>query len=386
MRVLIAPDSFGSTLSAVEAAEAIAAGWRRQAPDDELTVAPMSDGGKGFVDALHARLGGELLPLSVVSPQDDSVDVPATVLVVDGIAYVEGAQACGAQLGPAPDPERASSYGVGQLIDAAVDAGAQTVVVGLGDLAILDGGAGLLGAIGAASTPSDALLGGPRSLETLESVDLDGVRERVAGVSIVGACDLDIALLGLRGTTNLTGVARGIAADRLQHVDAQLERFADRTDRRLAGARSAGAGGGLGFALLLAGGSCADGVSVTTDAVGLGELARAADLVVTGEGSFDFESRSGSAGSIPGGVAAIAGQAARPCIALAGRVLVGSREMRTLGVESAYAMVDLVGEDAALGSPADSLAALAERVARTWSRGGVTSGGSRGGVTSGGSG
>jgi glycerate kinase len=119
----------------------------------------------------------------------------------------------------------------------------------------------------------------------------------------------------------------------------------------------------MGFALLLAGGACVDAVSVTAGAVGLTEKARAADLVVTGEASFDFESRSGT---VPGGVAAIAGQAVRPCIALAGRVLIGAREMRALGVESAYAMADLVDDDAL--TPADRLAALAERVARTWSR------------------
>ena len=368
MRVLIAPGSFGGALTAVEAAEAIAAGWRRRSPADELTLAPMSAGGAGFVGVLRARLGGEPLRVSVSSHRGGGV--PATVLVVGDVAYVEGAQACGAQLGPALDPERASSYGVGQLIAAAIDAGARSVVVGLGDLAVGDGGAGVLAAIGAVSTPPDALLGGAQALEALETVDLDDLRRRVDGVSIVGACDLDIPLLGLRGTTNLGGAARGIAEDRLHYVDAQLERLANRTDRRLAGARRAGAGGGLGFALLLAGGSCADGAALTADAVGLAELARAADLVVTGEESFDFESHAGWSAGTPGTVAAIAGQAVRPCIALAGRVIVGSREMRALGVESAYAMVDLVGEDDALRAPADSLASLAERVARTWSRAG----------------
>ncbi len=113
------------------------------------------------------------------------------------------------------------------------------------------------------------------------------------------------------------------------------------------------------------GASRVGGVDVVADAVGLADLCRAADLVVTGEGAFDFQSRSGK---VPYGVAAVAAAAIRPCIALAGQVLVGSREMRALGVESAYAMVDLVGKEAALGEPHTSLAALAERVARTWSR------------------
>jgi glycerate 2-kinase len=364
MRVLIAPDSFGGALTAVEAADAIATGWRRHAPDDDLTIAPMSAGGAGFVDVLHARLGGELSGLTVVGGPGD--DAPAAVLRVDDVAYVESAQACGPGVGNGHgDPEGATSYGVGQLIGAAIDGGAQTVVVGLADTVVGDGGAGLLAALGAVATPPESLLGGPRSLGLLDSVDLEPLRERVAHVSLVGACDVDIPLLGLRGTTNLTGVARGIAPDRVQDVDAQLERLADRTDRRLAGSRYAGAAGGMGFALMLAGGSCTGGVSTTAEAIGLAELAPSVDLVVTGEESFDFESR---AGSVTGGVAAVAGAAIRPCIALAGRVLVGAREMRALGVESAYAMVDLVGEGAAVRSPAESLAALAERVARTWSR------------------
>jgi glycerate kinase len=127
----------------------------------------------------------------------------------------------------------------------------------------------------------------------------------------------------------------------------------------------AGAAGGLGFALLLLGAERRSGVDLVAEAVRLPERARAADLVVTGEGAFDFSSRGGK---VPYGVAAVASEALRPCVALAGQVLVGSREMRALGVESAYSLVDAVGEERAFGDPAGALADLAERVARTWSR------------------
>ncbi|MEP7092384.1 MAG: glycerate kinase, partial [Nocardioidaceae bacterium] len=123
--------------------------------------------------------------------------------------------------------------------------------------------------------------------------------------------------------------------------------------------------GGLGFGLLLLGATRTPGIEVVTTAVGLLDRARRSDLVVTGEGSFDFSS---SSGKVPYGVAQVAGAALQPCVALAGQVLVGSREMRTLGVEAAYSMVDLVGEQASFGDPAGSLAALAERTARSWSR------------------
>jgi glycerate 2-kinase len=364
MRVLIAPDKFAGTLTAVEAAEAIATGWRRRAPGDELDLAPMADGGPGFVDVLHASLGGDLLAATVRGPYGDPV--PASVLVRDRSAYVESAQACGLHL-TAPEhrePERAGTYGVGELLLTAVEAGATRVFVGLGGSGTNDGGAGMLAALGATAVPEHALEQGPRGLFGLSTVDLEAARRRLEGVDLVAASDVDNPLLGLIGATNVYGPQKGVEADRLHAVDGALERLAHATDRKVALAKGAGAAGGLGFGLLLLGATRTPGIDVVSAAVGLPERARRADLVVTGEGSFDFSSRSGK---VPYGVAAVAADAVAPCIALAGRVLVGSREMRALGVESAYAMVDLVGEQASFADPAGSLAALAERTARTWS-------------------
>ncbi|HET7388980.1 MAG TPA: glycerate kinase [Nocardioidaceae bacterium] len=365
MRVLIAPDKFAGTLTAVEAAQAIAAGWRRHAPGDELDLAPMADGGPGFVDVLHDALGGDLLAVTATGPYGEPV--PAGIVRVDGTAYVEAAQACGLHLTPQAErrPEQATSRGVGDLVRLAVGAGALRVVVGLGGSATNDGGAGLLAALGASSEPEGALDGGPTSLAGLESVDLRRARSLVHDVELVVATDVDNPLLGLTGATNVFGPQKGVAEDRLQAVDAMLGRLADATDKSVARARGAGAAGGLGFALQLLGGRRTAGVELVAEAIGLPGRAARADLVITGEGSFDFSSR---AGKVPYGVAALAGRALQPCVALAGRVLVGAREMRTLGVESAYSMVDLVGEQASLDDPAGSLAALAERVARTWSR------------------
>ena len=161
------------------------------------------------------------------------------------------------------------------------------------------------------------------------------------------------------------GPQKGIAEDRLPAVDGLLEQLAAATDRRTSLEKGAGAAGGLGFALLLLGATRRPGFDVVAEAVDLAGRARATDLVLTGEGAFDFSSRSGK---VPYGVAMVAAEALRPCVALAGQVLVGSREMRALGIESAYSLVDLVGEERALGDPAGSLSWLAERVARSWSR------------------
>jgi glycerate kinase len=357
MRILVAPDKFAGTLTAVEAADAIAAGWRRRAPGDELDLAPMADGGPGFVDVLHAALGGQLLAVTVRGPHGEPT--PATVLLADGTAYVEAAQACGVHLTGREGAESASTYGVGELLLAAAGAGAQRVVVGLGGSGTNDGGAGLLAALGGtADRPLDA---GAAGLAGVSRVELPAYP-----LPLVAATDVDNPLTGLFGATKVFGPQKGLPEDRLPVIDGWLEELAAATDRRLALAKGAGAAGGLGFALLLLGGTREPGIGLVADAVGLRERARQADLVVTGEGAFDFSSRSGK---VPYGVAEIAADAVRPCVALAGQVLVGAREMRALGIESAYSLVELVGEERAFADPAGALADLAERVARTWSRG-----------------
>jgi glycerate kinase len=355
MRVLVAPDKFAGTLTAVEAAEAIAAGWRRQAPDDELDLAPMSDGGPGFVDVLHNSLGGSLEPVVVSGPFGDPV--PATILLDGDTAYVESAQACGLALSGTDRPEQASTYGVGELVAAARGAGAKRVVVGLGGSGTTDGGAGLLAALGAtADRPLDR---GVAALAGIGRIDLPD-----AGVELVAASDVENPLTGLFGAAKTFGPQKGIPEERLPAVDAVLEELAAAAGRRTALEKGAGAAGGLGFALLLLGATRTSGLDLVASAVRLAERARACDLVLTGEGAFDFSSR---AGKVPYGVATIAAAALRPCVALAGQVLVGAREMRALGIESAYSLFETVGEERAFAEPAASLADLAARVARTWS-------------------
>ena len=185
---------------------------------------------------------------------------------------------------------------------------------------------------------------------------MTAARSRVGDVRLVAASDVDNPLTGLFGATKTFGPQKGIPEERLPVVDGWLEQYAAALDRRLALEKGAGAAGGLGFALLVLGATREPGVGLVADAVRLAERARAADLVITGEGAFDFSSR---AGKVPYGVAAVAEEALRPCVVLAGQVLVGSREMRALGIESAYSLVDLVGEERAFADPAGALADLA---------------------------
>lgn len=384
VRVLIAPDSFSGTLTAPQAAAAIVAGWRRHTSADELVTCPLSDGGPGFVDTLHSVLGGELVSVTVDGPLGDPV--PAAVLVAEDAAgvrtaYVEAAQACGLHLLALPDRDRrdptvTTSTGVGTLLQAALDTGAPRVVVGLGKAGTLDGGAGALAALGAgdrgvlargglalADLPADALTG------------LAAVRERFAGVELVVGSAEDVPLLGFKGSAALTGEAMGATPDQAQQLDRALGRFAqvaldslgpDVAPQRLVAEPGAGAAGGLGFALSLLGGRREPGAQVVLDAVGFSDLLAGSDLVVTGEGCFDWHSLRAKV------VFAVAHHALPlgvPTIVIAGQVEVGRRETVSIGVESAYAVADRPDQlAAALADPAGTLAARAERVARTWSR------------------
>jgi glycerate kinase len=380
MRVLIAPDKFAGTLSAVEAAAAIAAGWRRTAPGDVLVEVPLADGGPGFVDVLHEALGGRLVPVRVTGPLGSPVD--AAVLLVGDTAYVESAQACGLHLVPEPrDPRVTTTYGVGELVLAARDAGARRVVLGLGGSGTNDAGAGLLAALGAHAVDVDGtdatelLASGGGALRRIGAVVLDPALDAVAGLELVAASDVDNPLLGLRGATNGFGPQKGADDAVVMELEGSLEAFARAVGRRSDGkdpsvALGAGAAGGLGFALLHLGAERVPGIATVLGTVDLvGHIARA-DLVVTGEGAFDWQSLRGK---VVSGVAGAALAQGRGCVVLAGRVDVGKREFLAVGVSGAYAVLDdlrdrgLPPQDA-FTDPARRLADLAERAARTWSR------------------
>jgi len=362
MRVLIAPGSFGPDLPAVEAAAAIAEGWARRAPGDELLLAPLSDGGTGYLAVLRQSLGGSLLTVSATSVT--GARTPATILVVGDTAYLEAAQVAGVTADRF-DVETASSLGVGLLVAQALALGLERVVVGVGasGVASNDGGAGLLAALGATSEPTGLLTGGSSRLGSVLGVDLAPALELVGSTRLVLVSDDDVPLLGLRGTTNAAGRSRGLAPERIPAVDAALEHYAGVVGRRTALAAGAGAGGGIGYGLMLAGAAKRSGLGAVMADLGLLAKADAADLVVTGELALDL---SFGSGLVATSVAAAAGSVATPCIALAARLGMGARELRALGIESAYAVPDDgPAEDAPV--TAELVAARAERVARTWS-------------------
>ena len=246
MRVVVAPDKFAGTLTAVEAADAIAAGWRRTSPEDVIATVPLADGGPGFVDVLHTALGGRLIRVTVTGPLRDAV--PATILLApdaDGVptAYVESAQACGLHLVPPGrrDPGSTTTYGVGELLDHAAAAGARRIVVGLGGSGTNDGGAGMLAAMGARATGphgADAhtwLVRGGEALGGLVAVDLAAVREAWSAVELVAATDVDNPLLGLRGATNGFAAQKGADDAQVMRLEGALAHWAALVGRRPGG-------------------------------------------------------------------------------------------------------------------------------------------------------
>ena len=384
MDVLIAPDCFTGTLSAGQAADAMAEGWRRGAPHDELTLLPLSDGGPGFLEVLSRALGGTNVSATVADPLGRPV--PAVILVVDTAgrrtAYLESAQACGLHLlaGRERNPMVTTTYGVGELVDAAVRQGATRVVVGLGGSGTNDGGAGLLAALGAGDP--DVLAAGGARLAELEDDALEGlgaVRQRLQGIELVLATDVDSPLLGFHGASAVFGPQKGATPEMAQQLESALGRLTEVVGTAVPPARDlltgqelrrdrepgAGAAGGLGYGLLLLGGHRVSGVQAVLEAVGFESLAQVTDLVVTGEGTFDWQSLRGK---VVAGVAQAALACAKPVVVIAGQVLVGRRETMELGVSGTYAVAESPEQvSAALADPAGTLSVRATRVARTWS-------------------
>jgi glycerate kinase len=374
MRVLIAPDDFKGTLSAVEAAEAIAAGWRSHAPDDTLTLIPMSDGGPGFVRAVSTVLGGDIAPVGLRGPMGETAI--GMVLMVDGAGYVESAHGCGLAL---VHPDRrnaraATSYGVGQLIAAAIDSGARRIVVGLGGTASTDGGAGMLAALGATARDAAgvpvALDAGGAALADVVTVDLAPARARVGDVEIVVASDVDSPLLGSRGAARGFAAQKGADDAAVDELEAALSSYSRAIGRQADGkdpavALGAGAGGGLGYGLMLLGGRRVSGIETVMGVLGLETAIGESDLVITGEGCFDWQSLRGK---VVTGVAAAALDQGRPVVVLAGRVEVGKREYVALGITEAHAASADGDVPATAAEAARALAERAARVASQWSR------------------
>ncbi len=365
MRVLVAPDKFRGTLTAAEAARAIAAGWRRSRPGDEIVEVPMADGGEGTLDALVAALGGERHASRVTGPLGEPVAADYGLVAGSGglTAVVEMARASGLALiaDARRNPLRTTTRGTGDLILAACAHRPQTVLVCIGGSATNDGGAGMAQALGVRlMDASGGEIGqGGAALLDLATVDAGGLDPSVLAPQFLVACDVDNPLTGPQGASAVYGPQKGASREDVLLLDRALAHYAAVLHRDLGidvrGTPGGGAAGGLGAGLIaFLGAHLRPGVEVVMEAVGLAERLHGAGLVVTGEGKLDEQSLRGKA---PAGVIRAAREASVPVA-----VLCGQAEIRPDGVE-VRSLAERFGLERALGDTRRALEELAEAVA-----------------------
>ncbi len=376
MRIVLAPDSFKESMTAPEAAAAMARGVLRVAPDAECTLVPMADGGEGTTAALIAALGAARREAMARDPLGRPVRA-GYGLAPDGLAVMEVAAAIGIGLVGAGERDvmLSDSRGVADLVVDALDAGANRLLVGLGGSATTDGGAGLLAGLGVRLLDSDGadIAPCPAGLALLARVDISGIDPRLTGLRIDLASDVTNPLLGQLGSAAVFGPQKGATPEQVPVLDAILAGLADAlVEAGLPDVRSqpgAGAAGGLGMAFLSLGARLRPGVEVVAEATGLDEAIAEADLVLTGEGALDAQT---AAGKTPAGVLAVGRRHGVPVIAFAGRLGSG---IAHLGFA---ACVPIVNQKVDLATalregPANLERAVADAVGR-WLRGDLSDG------------
>lgn len=364
MRVVFAPDSFKGTITAADAAQALAEGWRTVDADVEVVLRPMADGGEGTVAAFAAAVpGAERMPVTVDGPAGRPVDtawllLPASDGAPQGTAVIDVASTSGIELLDELRPWDADSTGFGQAIAAALDHGVSRLVLGIGSSASTDGGTGMLRALGARFLDASGadVAPGARGLETLASADLSGLR---AAPEVLVLTDVTNPLTGPRGAAEVFGPQKGLtdAADRARAA-VGLARLAELLDLDVS-TPGAGASGGVGGALVVWGARLLPGAGEVARLIGLADAVADADAVVTGEGSYDGQSADGKVPSFVAGIAADAG--ARAAVA-AGRI---TADADTALFAASVSLTELAGSAAsALAEPGRWLHAAGAALAR----------------------
>ena len=373
MKIIIAPDSFKDSLSAAGVAQAIAAGLAQVWPDAHLVQCPMADGGEGTVDAVLAACNGELRRQTVRGPLGGTVEARWGWLADSHTAIIEMAEASGLQLVAPGQRDACSSttYGTGELIRAALDAGAQRIILAIGGSATNDGGAGAMQALGVQllDGESQPLPPGGLALARLSRISLETLDPRLAQVRFEIAADVNNPLCGPHGASAIFGPQKGASPEQVAQLDAALGHFADHCAQVLPNdvrdQPGSGAAGGLGFAAkAFLGAQFRPGVEVVAELVGLDEAVRGADLVITGEGRFDAQTLRGKT---PFGVARIAQRHGVPVIVIAGTLGDGYEQMYAHGVDAAFALpAGPMSLEQACHEAPRLLRARASDIARVW--------------------
>lgn len=340
MRIVIAPQSLKGSLTAAEAGQAIAEGVREAYPEAEIEIVPVADGGEGTVQALVDATGGQIVSQTVTGPLGEPVDAFYGLLGDGRTAAIEMAACAGLPLVPVErrDPRITTTYGVGELMQAALDRGRRHFIIGIGGSATNDGGAGMAQALGAALLSQDQqpIARGGAALATLASISLETLDARLPECTIDVACDVNNPLCGPRGASAVYGPQKGATPEMVAQLDAALEHYAQIIERDLGAAvkdiPGAGAAGGLGAGLIaFLHATLRPGAQIVLEAVHLEERVRTADLVITAEGQIDVQTAYGK--SI-GAVAGVAKRYGIPVLALAGGLGEQYQAAYALGVDA----------------------------------------------------
>ena len=373
MKIVIAPDSFKDSLSAQGVADAIALGLAEVWPDAQLIKCPMADGGEGTVESVLAACDGELRRNTVRGPLGAPVNAAWGWLPHSHTAIIEMAEASGLQLVPVGQRDAcvSSTFGTGELIRAALDAGAQRVILAIGGSATNDGGAGAVQALGVKlfDAQGQTLAPGGLALGQLARIDLSDIDPRLADVRFDIAADVDNPLCGPHGASAIFGPQKGASPQQVDLLDRALGHFADHCAKALnkdvRDEPGCGAAGGLGFAAkAFLGAQFKAGVEVVGELVGLADAVKGADLVITGEGRFDAQTLRGKT---PFGVARIARQHGVPVIVIAGTLGEGYQALYEHGIDAAFALASgpITLEQACAEAPR-LLRERASDIARVW--------------------
>ena len=342
MKVVIAIDSLKGSLSSMEAGMAIKDGILAAKPDAEVIVKPLADGGEGTTDALIEGMNGERIDLTVTGPMHTPVDAYYGYLKDTNTAVMEMASAAGITL--VPDSEKnpllATSYGVGEMINDAIQRGCRNFIIGIGGSVTNDGGIGMLKALGVRfldENDEDAGEGG-QALAKVARIDVSGMNPLLKECHIQVACDVNNPLCGENGSTYVYGPQKGVTEDMKKTLDEAMAHFARVTSETLENdylnTPGAGAAGGLGYAFLAyTGAALTPGIELILDAVGLEEELSSADVVVTGEGRLDFQTAMGKA---PVGVAILAKKYNAKVIAFAGSVTKEATACNKEGIDAFF--------------------------------------------------
>ena len=366
MKIVIAPDSFKGSLTALQVAEAIEVGLRRVFPDAAIEKVPMADGGEGTVQSLVDATNGEILTTRVLDPLGNPIDAQYGVLGNGVTAVIEMAAASGLTLVPLDkrDPRVATTYGTGELIRAALAHGCRKLIIGIGGSATNDGGAGMAQALGAKllAASGKQIEPGGGSLATLNSINLSELDPRIAETETVVACDVNNPLTGKQGASHIYGPQKGATPEMIEVLDANLAHFDKIVQRDLsksvANVPGAGAAGGLGAGLMaFLNASLKSGIEIVTEATELSQRFADADLVITGEGQINFQT---VFGKTPVGVAKVAKTHNLPVIAIAGSIADNSDGVYDAGID---AMIDIVPEPMPLETAIENATPLIETAA-----------------------